>query len=244
MTMIWSALKVPSNWLHASITCLHKKGPMSDASNYRGLSIGANMSCIIAKIIMSRLKDAYETNISNAQFGFRKNRSTSDGIYVLKTVIDKYAEPLIAVYIDLTAAYDHIPRDMLFRVLRLRTGATHLINILEKMYESTTASIRGMETKFEVLVGCRQGGQESPCLFNYYFDYVLKIAANEIDAAYPDGWGIEFQFDIPHWCTNREQRAQGRMRGTEIVRYILYADDVVLFCKCASEADKTFVHHQ
>ena len=238
LTLIWTCVKVPTSWLHVSITCLYKKGLMSLASNYRGLSIGANMSRILSKIIMMRFQKAYETHISEEQFGFRQNRSTSDCLFIVKTVIDKYGDTLIAVYIDLTAAYDHIPRDFLFRVLKLRTGATHLVEILKKMYEGTTASIRGMKTRFDVLVGCRQGGQESPCLFNYYFDYVLKIAAHEIDKVFPEGWGIDFQYNIPYSCTNREQRQRGRMHGIEIIRWILYADDVVVFCKSVREAEE------
>ena len=39
--------------------------------------------------------------------------------------------------------------------------------LLYKMYEGTTASILGMKERFQVLVGCRQGGQETPCIFNY-----------------------------------------------------------------------------
>ena len=143
--------------------------------NKRGISISANMSRILAKIILGRLKGAYENPLGESQFGFRKNKSTSDATFVLKTLVEKYGEQLIVVYIDLTAAYDHIPRDFPFRVLSLRPGATHLVEILRKMYEGTTASIKGMTAKFDVLVGCRQGGQESPCLFNYYFDYVLKV---------------------------------------------------------------------
>ena len=237
-TMIWSYVSVPVFWLHATITCLHKKGPFNIAKNYRGLSIGANMSRILAKVILKRLKEAYEKNISDAQFGFRRNRSTTDAIFVLKSVIDKYNGTLIAVYIDLTAAYDHIPRNFMFKVLELRTGASHLIAILFKMYQGTTASILGMKEKFEVLVGCRQGGQESPCIFNYYFDYVLKVAANEIDKEFPKGWGIEFEFNIPHSCTNREQRQEGRMNGVELIRWLLYADDLVLFCRNVVEAEK------
>ena len=237
MTLIWTCVKVPVIWLHATITCLFKKGIRSIAKNYRGLTIGANMSRMVAKIIIARLKEAYETNISEAQFGFRRNRSTPDGIFIVQTIIEKYGGPLIVVYIDLTAAYDHSPRDFLFRVLTFRTGATHLIAILHAMYKSTTASILGMKAKFEVLVGCRQGGQESPCLFNYYFDYVLKVASHEIDKRFLDGWGIEFKYNIPHSCTNREQRQTGKMRGTEIIRWILYADDVALFCKSVDEAE-------
>ena len=237
LTLIWTIVIVPSVWLHCKITCLYKKGLTSLASNYRGLSIGANMSRILAKIIMNRLKDAYEHHISEEQYGFRQNRSTADGIFIIKNVLDRFGGTIIAVYIDLTAAYDHVPRDFLFRLLKMRTGAHHLMAILQKMYEGTTASIKGTKAVFDVLVGCRQGGQESPCLFNYYFDYVLKVAAHEIDKKYPNGWGLPFNFNIPHWCTNREQRRKGKMNGVDVIKWILYADDVVLFCKSVQEAE-------
>jgi len=112
------------------------------------------------------------------------------------------------------------------------------VNILRKLYENTTASIKGMQSKFDIHVGCRQGGQESPVLFNWYFDFVLKIAANAIDAAFPDGWGISIDYNIPHTCTNRNQRTQGRMSGADIIHWILYADDLVLFCHSIAEAEK------
>ena len=128
------------------------------ASNYRGISIGTNMSRILCKVIISRLKEAYESSISNAQFGFRKNRSTTNGIFIMKNVIEKYKGSFIAVYIDLTAAYDHIPREFLFKVLEIRTGASFLIHILKLMYLQTTA-IKGMKTTFEVLAGWMQAGR-------------------------------------------------------------------------------------
>ena len=176
------------------------------------------------------MKEAYENHLGETQFGFRKNRSTGGAIFVLKSVIKKHGEPLVAVYIDLTAAYDHIPRDFMFRVLSLRTGAKHLVNILRKMYEGTTASIKGSNAIFDVLIGCRQGGQESPCLFNYYFDYVLGVAAREIDNQFPNGWGVNFAYNVSPFCTNRPQRDRGAMNGTQIIQMILYADDAVLFC--------------
>ena len=156
----------------------------------------------------------------------------------MKNIIEKYDGPFVAVYIDLTAAYDHIPRDFLFRVLEIRTGAPFLIIIIKLMYQHTTASIKGMKTSFEVLVRCRQGGQESPVIFNYYFDYVLKVAVWEIDQAFPNGWGLKFPFNIPHTCSNRDQRARQRLSGIEVIKWILYADDVVLFAKSAEEAEK------
>ena len=67
LILIWTHVMVPTSWLYASITCLYKKGRMSVAANYRGLSIGANMSRILAKIIISRMKVAYEMHISETQ---------------------------------------------------------------------------------------------------------------------------------------------------------------------------------
>ena len=60
MTLIWNTVTVPTEWLHATITCLFKKGIRKLAANYRGISIRANMSRILAKIIIMRLKEAYE----------------------------------------------------------------------------------------------------------------------------------------------------------------------------------------
>ena len=92
-----------------------------------------------------------------------------------------------------------------------------------------------MKERFELLVRCGQGGQESPCIFTYYFDYVLKVAACETDKQFPDGWSIEFDFNIPHFWTNREHGKSGRLNGVQIVRWLLYADDLALFCKSIAE---------
>ena len=105
------------------------------------------------------------------------------------------------------------------------------------MNEGTTPLIRGTKSKFDALIVCRQGGEDSRCCSNYYSDYVLKVAVYEIDQAYPDGWGIQFEYNIPHWCTNREQRTLGRRRGDEIIRWILYAEYVVLICQTIKEAE-------
>ena len=66
----------------------------------RGLSIGANMSRLLAKIVMLRLSEAYETNTDDFQCSFKRNRSTTDVIFVLKSVIDRYNDTLIAILIS------------------------------------------------------------------------------------------------------------------------------------------------
>ena len=58
----------------------------------------------------------------------------------------------------------------------------------------------------------------------------MKVCAEEIDRKFPDGWGLSFDYRIPGECTNREQRHQKKMHGTEFIKWLLYADDLVLFC--------------
>ena len=55
--MIWSCLEVPTKWLSASITCLHKRGLKSLAENYRGLSIIATTSKVVSGIIIDRFRE-------------------------------------------------------------------------------------------------------------------------------------------------------------------------------------------
>ena len=144
ISIIWTTCKIPSCWLISSITCLFKnKGSRSEACNYRGLSIMSTCSKIVISVIISRLRSTYERIISNCQFGFRSNRSTTDAIYILQNAIKLTSDPLYVCFIDLKAAYDWIDRDMLFRVLEIRLNSFFLVKLLKVFYTGTSAAIKG-----------------------------------------------------------------------------------------------------
>ena len=108
-SLIWLHIAIPKTWLEMKIICLYKKGLKSLAENYRAISIGSNLSKIIPRIVLNRLKEPYERNILETQFGFSKGRATCDGIFIIKNVIHKHTGPLVLLFVDLPA-YDHIPR--------------------------------------------------------------------------------------------------------------------------------------
>ena len=150
-TLIWTYIKVPTVWLHSSINCL--KGLMRTAANYRGLSIGANMSRMLDKVILNRFQKAYKTHMSKTQFGFRQNRSTFDGIFIAKMVTEKVVEPILTVYIYLTAVYDHIPRDFLVKVIDFTNWSkTPCSNYDKKCMRVQQLPLRS-KTVFDELVG-------------------------------------------------------------------------------------------
>ena len=83
-------------------------------------------------------------------------------------------------FIDLKAGYDWLNREMLFKILKIRTESPVLVKILKALYTGTSAAIKGSKQFFQVFSGCRQGGIESPVIFNIYLDFVLRRAEHEI----------------------------------------------------------------
>ena len=80
----------PLIWAGSWITPIHKKGDLVDPNNYRAISITSCLSKVFTTIINNRLTDFCENNkvLPKEQIGFSKGFSTSDHIFVLKTIID------------------------------------------------------------------------------------------------------------------------------------------------------------
>ena len=178
-------------------------------------------SKIILSIIISRIRDTYERIISNCQFGFRSNRSTTDGIFILQNSINISSKPLFYVFfIDLKAAYDWIDRDMLFKILEIRLKSPIIVRILKVFYTGTSAAIKGSKLFFKTFTGCRQGGLESPVLFNIYLDFVLRCVEHEVLKKFPNT-GLQYSYRIPGHCSTREQRSVHGLSGVQRLRMIL-----------------------
>ena len=237
VSLIWTCIKVPTRWLTASITCLHKRGPKSCAENYRGLSIIATLSKIVSAIIIDRCQEAYEYILLPTQFGFRKNRSTNDAIFIIRHMLEKARKsetPLYVAFVDLKAAYDWIPREALMKCLEIRLKCPHIVAILRALYTNTCAYIKGSTRLFDTHVGCRQGALESPTLSNIYMDFVVRIAKHEVEKVYPDT-GFKIKYCIPNEVSPRELRRNAKARGENRISELLYADDQAIFAESIQE---------
>ena len=83
--------------------------------NNQGIKLMSHSMKLYERIIEGRLRRL--VNISEEQSGFMKGKSTTDAIFALRKVQEKYREglkELHSVFIDLEKAYDRVPREELY----------------------------------------------------------------------------------------------------------------------------------
>ena len=83
--------------------------------------------------------------IGEQQFGFMPGRSTTDAIFCLRMLLEKWTEGQKAVhcaFIDLEKAYNTVPREELWECLRLAETSECYITIIKEMYDGATTTVR------------------------------------------------------------------------------------------------------
>ena len=229
---VWETNTIPTKWGHSKLVTIWKgssKGNINDPKAYRGLQIGSSLCKIMIVIIINRLKKWYEKQLLDQQQGFRSCRGTTDGIYIVKKlhqITDQMKKPAFLLFVDLSAAFDHINRDWLFKTLKQRLAAntsSKLVQLLESLYSHTTTALAETpEDMFEITLGVRQGGPESPLLYNLYMDFVMRVFADKCKAENIEF--LELVYKIPESATINGRTKSGNVK----LDWCGYADDLAL----------------
>ena len=113
------------------------------------------------KILDRRLKTI--VNVSSNHFGFSAGRSTTDAIFILLQMQQKYVknkQKLYHVFVDLEKAFDRIPRRTLRWALRKQMVPEKLVRLVLALYDdskSCVAAAGGISDAFSVSVRVHQG---------------------------------------------------------------------------------------
>ncbi|KAK3557030.1 hypothetical protein QTP70_024241, partial [Hemibagrus guttatus] len=155
------------------------------------------------RVVEARLRKVVE--ICEQQYGFMPRKSTTDAIFALRILMEKYRDgqrELHCVFVDLEKAYDRVPREELWYCMRKSGVAEKYVRVVQDMYERSRTVVRcavGQTEEFNVEVGLHQGSALSPFLFAIVMDQLSEEVRQE------SPWTMMFADDIVICSESREK---------------------------------------
>jgi sorting nexin-29 len=179
---IWSTGEWPTKWTQSLVITLPKKGNLQHCNNYRTISLICHPSKVMLRIILNRLRPQAEAIIAEEQAGFRKGRSTTEQIFNLRILCEKYQQhqqDLYHVFIDFKKAFDRVWHAALWATMNYYNINANLIRTIQNLYEKASSAIYlngEIGEWFRTTVGVRQGCLLSPILFNIFLERIMTDA--------------------------------------------------------------------
>ena len=199
----WNEGQIPQDWGKSIICPIHKKGDRNICSNYRGISLMPHICKLYERILVKKVREKIEPVMEEWQHAYRKNRGTSDLIFAIRQITEKaweFDQQLFIALIDLSKAFDSVPRGNLWRVMQLEYHITgKLLKAIMSTYDPCKCKVmtgHRNESWFDVTTGVKQGSILSPILFIAYLDSILKkVNRGETEKMKTLGYAD----DICHW---------------------------------------------
>ena len=189
LTSIWEEEDVPKEFRNATFVSLfNNRGSKTDCGNYRGISLLSVAGKILARVILNRLiTNISEENLREAQCGFRPNRSTTDMIFTVRQVQEKCIKQnmdFVAVFIDLTKAFDAVNREA-FWVILSKLGCTiTFVNLIRQFYNNTAGQVLSdgeASEPISISNAVMQRCVLAPVFFNLFFTCALNHAIRDLE---------------------------------------------------------------
>ncbi|XP_055525883.1 uncharacterized protein LOC129718811 [Wyeomyia smithii] len=142
---IWADEQMPNDWLEGLICPIYKKGHRLDCGNYRGITLLNSAYKVLSRILFFRLRPLTESFVGEYQAGFRQGRSTTDQIFTLRQILDKFREYNLTthhMFVDFRAAYDSVKRNELWQIILEHGFPTKLIKLSRMTLEGSKSCVR------------------------------------------------------------------------------------------------------
>ena len=89
----------------------------------------------------------------------------------------EFQKTIYFYFIDYAKAFDCVHHNKLWKILQEMGIPDHLTCLLRNLYSGHEATVRighGTTDWFQIRKGVRQGCILSPCLFNFYAEYIMR----------------------------------------------------------------------
>ena len=159
-----------------------KESNAKECSNYQTIVFISHARKVLLKILQARLQQNVNHELPDVQAGFRKGRGTRDQIANIPWIIEKareFQKNIYFCFLDYAKAFDCVDHNKLWKILKEMETPDHLTCLLRNLYPGQEATVRnGHRTTdwFQIRKGVSQGCILSPCLLNYYAEYIMRNA--------------------------------------------------------------------
>ena len=99
---------------------MEEERDVHDPGKYRGITLLSQVMNLLERVLDARIRRIVEGDFGEERQGFRKERGTSDGMYVLRQMVEKRLEvqgSMALGFVDLEKAFDTVPREMVMATL-------------------------------------------------------------------------------------------------------------------------------
>ena len=196
-----------------------KKGNAKECSNYHTIELISRTNKVILKILQARLQQYVNRELPDIQAGFWEGRGTTrDQIANIRWIMEKTREFQKNIYFCCTDyAKAFVWTTTKWKILKETGIPDHCTCLPRNLYADQEATIRtGHETMdwFKIGKGVWQGCILSPCLINFYAEYIIPALMNhklesrllrEISTA------SDMQM-VPPWCPKAKKNLLMRVK--------------------------------
>ena len=185
---------VPTDWLSSEVVMI-VKNYSKDArllANYRPISRTNISYKIFASMIQSRLSHLLDDRIRPTQFGFRKNRSTTQPVHILRRLLEiheRQPSPFHALFLDWSKAFDSVTFTAIHSALEFMGCSSHMVRVIMALYARPSFRVRdaGHTSPIKIQTkGLRQGCPLSP----YLFSMILTHLFHDVETQYETQFGL------------------------------------------------------
>ena len=203
----------------SSFVPLPKKGDLSKPTNWRGITLEPHITKIYNKLHQIRLANALDMHLLCEQAGFRARRGTREHLMCHALLVSDArcfkSRQLFGVYVDLSKAFDSVPRWCLRASLRSWHVPEGTVEEIMQIIEGHKVTLCNSDEPIEVNVGVLQGDTLSPYLFIIVVDAILRLLYSQHGIASPSG-----------------------LNHSPQIRFLAYADDMLFVCSSSHELKK------
>ena len=158
----------------------------NDSIEYRTISLISHSRKVMLKIKLNRTKPPVKKISAEEQAGFKAGRSTTEQIFNLRILCEKYLQhqqDLYHVSTDFKKAFDRFWHAALWATMKKYNISTNLFQVIKNLFNKATSAIlfnSSIGDWFRTTVGVRQGCLLSHTLFNIFLERIMTDAPLKI----------------------------------------------------------------